>query len=142
MIPLIRRGRDQDPWKQRLLPELERARRLERRFKRAIVMLTIVGIVGLFGGSTAGRYAVARLVNRVRWGLPRLIGYPPDRREIDEELRLRRAEEIARSAEVYRDYFQNEVSPEWRRRPRSIGPGAGRGHPPLGQRRRDGDAFL
>ncbi len=75
--------------RQRLLPVLERARRLERRFKLVILALTVVGIVGLVGGSTPGRYAVARLANRARWGVLRLIGQASGREEIEAEVRLR-----------------------------------------------------
>jgi hypothetical protein len=101
--------------RQELLPELERSRRLERLFKRAILVLTVVGVVGLVAGSTAGRFAVARTALRARSGVYRLLGYPQDREEIEAEHRLMRAQGIAEKTEVYRGYFEHEAKPEWRR---------------------------
>ncbi len=113
MIRWTRRGR-RSHLRQRLLPSLERSRRLERAFKLAILAITIVGTIALVGGSTAGRHGAARLALRARWAFFRMVGYPPGREEVDARVRLQRAQGIAEKTETYRGYFEREARPEWR----------------------------
>ena len=103
------------PPRQRLLPAFERSRRLDRRFKYAILALTSACLVGMIGGSSVGRYSVVRLTNRVVRSLKGLIGFPPAREGAEAEWRLKRAVGIERTARIYRDFFEGEAPPRWRR---------------------------
>ena len=103
------------PSRQRLLPAFERSKRLDRLFKRVILALTSASLVGLIGGTPAGRYSVARLANRVVRSVKGLIGFPADRVDVEAEWRLKRAEGIELTARIYRDFFEGEASPRWRR---------------------------
>jgi hypothetical protein len=110
-----RSGRGRGRPRQRLLPWLERSRRLDRLFKATIAALTSAVLIGAIVGSPAGRSAVVRLANQAVAGCRGLIGLAPDRERVDADLRVRRAEGIERTAARYRDYFEKEASPEWRR---------------------------
>jgi len=101
--------------RQRLIPALERSRRLDCLFKRAIAGLTIAGLALGVGGSSVGRHAVARLAIGVVAAAKAFVGLPPGREEVDAAWRIRRAEGIERTARTYRDYFDRQATPAWRR---------------------------
>ena len=101
--------------RQLLLPALERSRRLDRRFKVAILALTTSGLVGLVGGVPAGRAFVARAANRVVGVYRGLISFPPGRESAEAEWRIKRAEGVERTAATYRAYFETQATPAWRK---------------------------
>lgn len=69
--------------RQAVLPFVERADRLERRFKRAILALTALSIIALTGGTRPGRDAIGSLIGWARLNSTELIGLGPDRATIE-----------------------------------------------------------
>ena len=104
--------------------------------------LTVAGAVGLIGGSSAGRSAVARMANRVRWGLPRLIGYPPNREEIDADLRLGATRGSSGRPGSIAVTSRARSAARVAADPRGGGAGAARRDPAVGQHRRDRGALV
>jgi GDSL-like Lipase/Acylhydrolase family len=80
---------------QRRLAFVVRAERRERAFKRAIVSLTTLVLVGLAGGTSSGRYAAANLTFQARALWDRVLGAPPDRAAYEARLRLERLHSAA-----------------------------------------------
>jgi hypothetical protein len=113
--PLFRRPTRPARWRQRLLPALERSRRRDRLFKVAILAVTIACVAGLIGGSTVGRYSTLRLANHIIRGVKGLIGFPPDREDVEIAWRLKRAEGIEQTSRRYRHFFEVTAQPQWRR---------------------------
>jgi len=90
---LLRRRRQ----RQRVFRFLERGKKRERVFKIAIAIVTIGLITVLLTALPAGRYATTWLITRVRWLTLRAAGIPPDRAEIDADLRRKRLYDIEQS---------------------------------------------
>jgi hypothetical protein len=72
-----------------------RAERRERAFKRSILALTALALVGLVAGTPLGRYEAKVLMLRGRGLLNRMVGLPRDRRVDDERLRAERLRNAA-----------------------------------------------
>jgi hypothetical protein len=94
------------PRRQGLLPFRERAERLDRRFKRAILAMTALVVAGLIGVSPAGRYGVAWLAEEGRQATRRAIGLPPTREEIDALWRLKRERSVEKTREVLTRFYR------------------------------------
>ena len=77
--------------RQRLLPFLERTRRRERWFQRAIVVLTLLAMAGVVVSSRVGRSYARVLLTGARPLAARLVGLEPDRAEVEAHLAVRRA---------------------------------------------------
>lgn len=107
-------GRGSAPARQRVLPFLERRRRLDRWFKRGIVALTILCATALIAGTKAGRYLSRRVAVTARDGAIRLIGLPPDRAVIDARWRNERLRGVEQASATYRAIY-GDVAPELRR---------------------------
>jgi hypothetical protein len=114
MIRRVRRPPSIPTW-QRSLPFLERSQRLDRRFKRAIAVLTTLAVVGLVVGTSTGRYAAATGALRVRSAVRRVVEPEAMREEKDAEWRLKRRRGIEQTRAVYRDFYDREASPGLRR---------------------------
>jgi len=69
---------------------LGRVRRFDRRFKRAIILLTLAGIVALFVATNIGRYTAVSLAAEAHNLALRQIGLDPTRAEIDALWRIKR----------------------------------------------------
>ena len=78
---------------------LIRSERRERAFKRSIVVLTMLTLVGLVAGTPAGRYGATVLNLRAHELLDRIVGLPPDRRLIDDRHRAERLRNVAAARE-------------------------------------------
>ena len=78
---------------------LIRSERRERAFKRSIVVLTMLTLVGLVAGTPAGRYGATVLNLRAHELLDRIVGLPPDRRLIDDRHRAERLRNAAAARE-------------------------------------------
>jgi hypothetical protein len=88
------------------LPFQERRERLRRRFKQAIVAVTVVAAVAMVAASSAGRYHARLLALRARDRVVRLVAdVPRDRAEIDAEWALRRARGIRQTRENLSRFF-------------------------------------
>jgi hypothetical protein len=85
-ITLTRRRRS----KQRVFRFVERAERLDRTFKYAIALATLVMIALFLGGLSPGRYLSSWAIARVRQLARQAIGLPPDRVEIDADWQRKR----------------------------------------------------
>ncbi len=72
-----------------------RAARRERAFKRSIVALTVLALVGLVAGTPMGRYAARTLARSGQALIDRSVGLPPDRRLEDQRLRAERLRSAA-----------------------------------------------
>jgi hypothetical protein len=101
--------------RQRLLPALERGRRRERRFKAAIVLLTVLAACGLMVGTPIGRFSSRALTRRLKWATQKAIGIEPSRAEIDAGMRDRRERGIEETRKTYRAFFEQDASPGLRR---------------------------
>ena len=55
--------------RQRLLPAIERGQRRERRFKAAILVLTVLAVMGLLAGTPIGRSGSVTLTRRLKWAV-------------------------------------------------------------------------
>src|SRR5690349_98576 len=91
---------------QRVLPYLERRQRLDRRFKRLILALTIICVVAVLAGTGIGRYASRRVALGAKTTATRLIGLPPDRSLVDEQWRLQRTQGTTRLRQVYGEVYE------------------------------------
>ncbi len=76
--------------RQQVFGFLVRLRRRERAFKLAILAATALAIAAVVATSPTGRHAVLVAWNRVRWGLPRLVGLEPPQEELEAERQDRR----------------------------------------------------
>jgi hypothetical protein len=103
--------KDRGALRQRLLPALERARVRERRFRVAIVVMTVLAVLALLAGTPIGRFSSISVARRLKWAALWTLGLPPSRTEIDADLRARRQRGIEHTRETYRDFFDHEASP-------------------------------
>ena len=71
--------------KQGLLPFARRGKRLDRSFKAAIVAATGLILLGIVAGTSTGRHAVSRVAFSSKQTVARLLGFAPDRAEIEVE---------------------------------------------------------
>jgi hypothetical protein len=99
------------PARQRLFPFRERNARLERRFKWSILVLTVLAVGGIVGGSPTGRYTVRSLAAKAIVAAKQPLGLPPDRAEIDAVVRLKRQRDIELSRESLRKGFAEDTKP-------------------------------
>ncbi len=111
--------------RQRQFAFRDRMERLERRFRRAIVGLTVLALAGLVAGSPTGRYVVRRAVAQARWALIGTVGLKPSRAEVEADWQVKRQRAIEQASATYREIFA-EASPERKRLLRFAGlaPGA------------------
>lgn len=96
------------PARQRLMPFLDRARRLDRAFRRGIAAATALATLGLVAGTATGRDLVLKAATRVKWAVQGAVGLEPARADIDAEWARRRARDIAHT----RDDFRAAVAAE------------------------------
>jgi len=97
--------------RQRVFPFLERGKKRERVFKIAIALVTIGLIVGLLTALPSGRYAATWLVTRARRLTLLAAGIPPDRAEIDADLRRKRLFDIEQSRGTLAGTFAEYAPP-------------------------------
>jgi uncharacterized membrane protein YtjA (UPF0391 family) len=107
-------GRRPVPARQGQLGFAARAERRERRFKWAIVALTVSLVAGVVGTTPVGRYAARRVAARVKWMVVRSLGLPRDRAEIEADVQLKRKRDIERTTPVFAEVYR-ESSPKLRR---------------------------
>jgi hypothetical protein len=88
---------------------------MERRFKAAIVALTVVVALGMLAGTPVGRYTSALLARRLKWTVQRALGLEPSREEIVADRQARRRRGIEQTRRVYRDFFEQDAGPGLRR---------------------------
>jgi hypothetical protein len=100
---------------QRCLPFLERRQRLDRRFKQAIAVFTMLAVAGVVVGTSSGRYVAATGALRLRSTVRRVMDAKAIREEKDAEWRLKRQRGIEQTRAVYRDFYDREASPGLRR---------------------------
>jgi hypothetical protein len=100
--------------RQRQFPFRDRMERLDRWFRRAVVGLTFLAIVGLVAGSATGRYLVRRAVAQARWAVIGTVGLKPSRAEIEADWRLKREQAIKQTGATYREIFA-DATPERKR---------------------------
>jgi GDSL-like Lipase/Acylhydrolase family len=82
------------------LPFAVRAERRERTFKREIVGLTALMLLGIVAGTPQGRDFVQRLTIQPRIWLPALVGLPADRQLIEQRQRSERLRNAASAREA------------------------------------------
>jgi hypothetical protein len=99
---------------QRRFGFVERAERLERRLKRAIVALTVLCLGAMVAGTPAGRYAVRRLASAGRLAATEAVGLPPSRAEVDADWRIRRERGVVQTRAVYNQVYA-DASPALKR---------------------------
>jgi hypothetical protein len=102
-------------FRQLVFPALERALRHERRFKAAIVVLTVLAAIFLLAAMPGDRLAPIALARRLTRAAGDRLGLEPDRAAIDAENRARRQRDIARTRATYRAFFEHDASPALRR---------------------------
>ncbi len=112
MTRLLRRSRR--PARQGQFVFRERAERLDRRFRRVVVALTLLALAGLVAATPAGRYGARRLASSARRAARGLLGLPTPREEIDAEWALRRSRDVVQAAKTF-GYVYNGASPAVRR---------------------------
>lgn len=109
-----RLGQPKSAMQQRRLPFLERTEGLERRFKQAIVGVTLLAVGGVVAVSPVLRYNFLRFVLQARSTAVRTLGLPPDRWAIDADWRVRRSYDAERTRKTYRATY-GRATPETRR---------------------------
>jgi hypothetical protein len=101
---------DRGAMRQWVLPALERTRLRERRFKAAIVIMTVLVILGLLAGTSIGRFGSLCVARRLKCAALGTLGLPPSRADIDADWTARRALGIERTRATYRDFFEHDAS--------------------------------
>lgn len=100
--------------RQRGLPFLERRERLERRFKRAILLLTCLACAGVIAGTRSGRHVSRRFALEGRSVLLRGAGLASERAVIDARRRVERQREVEQTRRIHRQVYA-EATPALRR---------------------------
>jgi hypothetical protein len=85
------------PVRQRVFGFIERAERLDRTFKRVILLTTIGSIAFFLTVLSPGRYLSAWVAARARALATQAVGLPPDRAEIDADWKRKRTFDIEQS---------------------------------------------
>ena len=98
-------GPRRPPFRQRPLPFLERAERLDRRIKRTIVVVTLVVLAGTLLGTATGRYAIGWVNWQARLGVRKAFGIEPERAEVDAFWRHQRRRAIAQTRVMLENYY-------------------------------------
>jgi hypothetical protein len=102
------------PDRQSVLPFVERTRRLDRAFKRAIALGLALAVVATFAASPRLRYLALDSAARARdEAVRRVVGLEPSREEIDARRDARRAETARRTLESLTNYY-NSATPAMR----------------------------
>jgi hypothetical protein len=91
--------------RQQLFPFLARLRQVERRFRWALLILTTLGLIGLWIAIPSGSSALVGLAQSARWKALRGIGLEPPRDEVDAYWRDRRDRREVRTRALYRESF-------------------------------------
>ncbi len=92
------------PTHQRLLPFLERSRRRERAFKRAIAGSTLSLVVVLLAATSSGRYLVSLAKHATQRLIDRAVGLGTDRAAIDADWKRSRLRDVARTEALLASY--------------------------------------
>ncbi len=90
------------------LPFVVRAERRERAFKRGIVVVTVLILVGIVAGTPQGRELVQSLALRARAWLPTLVGLPADRPAIEERQRIERLRNAASARQALEQTYATD----------------------------------
>jgi hypothetical protein len=106
--------------RQRLFPFLDRTARLQRWFKRTILIVTGAALAALLIVFPRGRYVVASLASEARQAALATIGVPLPRAEIDDRWRRFRVQGIEESRRAHQDMF-NQAEPPYQRLMRFAG---------------------
>ena len=83
-----------------------RLERIDRAFRGAIVVLSALGLIGVWVAFPAGRSALLGMARTAKWGALRRIGLEPPRDEVDAYWRDRRDRREARTRATYRAMFE------------------------------------
>jgi hypothetical protein len=100
--------------KQRCFGFIERAERLARRFKLAILAATILLVAMVLATSSNGRYLASWTATRARWTVLGALGMPPSREEINADWKRRRLHDIEQTRGKLRSVYA-EYAPPMRR---------------------------
>lgn len=106
----LRRIRPAAP-RQRVFGFVERSRRLRRRFKLVILVVTALVLAGLLAASPHGRNLTADAVDAAKSAARWTVGLPPPRSEIEAAAHRRRLLAVADAARKYRAGFRNLDEP-------------------------------
>ncbi len=102
------------PMRQGVFGFVDRARRVDRIFKRMIAGLTIVVLGTMLAAVPSGRYFAGWLSSRARWAAIRMTGMEPDRSEIDADWRRRREFDMQSAIGRLRNTFGEYTEPQRR----------------------------
>jgi hypothetical protein len=98
-------GRRRRRWVQLRFGFVERAFERERWFKRAIVALTAIAIIGMLAAEPRWRFYAVSLPQKWRWHAERAAGLEPGREAIDAYWRAKRALDTAQTERVFRRVY-------------------------------------
>lgn len=102
------------PAYQRRFAFLERAERLERRFKQVILALTATSLAGMLYATPTVRFALVQAARSAPTYLDRLIGMMPEHRDLEPALRLERAHTLDLTRKSLTRFY-DRTTPEMRR---------------------------
>lgn len=71
------------PLRQEFFPFVSRQQRLDRAFKRTILSVTTIVVLGMLGGTPSGRRAIRSVDRLARDSVRSMVGLPEDRAEIE-----------------------------------------------------------
>lgn len=101
-------------YRQRLLPFLERSNNLARRFKAAILILTIAAVAAALFGTPSGRYLAERVSHETALAAKRVFGIPPDRAEVDAVWQVKRQHLVGKQRVALQTLYEH-ARPDTRR---------------------------
>jgi hypothetical protein len=113
-------GRSRRPHRQLDLPFMERSRRHERSFKRAIILATCLLLAAILWVSPWGRYGVATAASEARQAVRQVLGLPKPRDEVDAAWKRYRELGVEESRRVL-DQVYAEADPAMQRLMRYAG---------------------
>jgi len=96
---------------QRVFGFVERSRRLQRRFKLAILAVTILILVGLLAGSPRGRNLAAGAIDAAKASARSMVGLPTPRAEVEAATHRNRLLAIDDAARKFRANFPTMDEP-------------------------------
>jgi hypothetical protein len=90
---------------QRMFPFRVRMQRLDRAFRLAIVLVTVIGVVGLVAWSPKARSGATTMARKSKWAVLEAMGLEADRPEIDADWRQKRELGMQQARASFRRMF-------------------------------------